>query len=143
MFIISKLFEFSASHRLLDLPESHPCSRMHGHNYQVKIVLGSETLDENGFVIDYGDLSPLKKYIDENLDHRHLNDVLEMHQPTAEKIAQHLFEFCEELWGDKVLEVHVSETPKTWAVYSKIEKAIKMQNYFYGSVNMMKDVLAK
>jgi 6-pyruvoyltetrahydropterin/6-carboxytetrahydropterin synthase len=133
MFIISKVFEFSASHRLTELPDGHPCARMHGHNYIVKVVLCSEVLDKNGFVLDYGDLSPLKNYIDTTLDHRHLNDVLEMAQPTAEKIAQHIFEFCEELWEGKVYEVDVSETPKTWACYR--HDARILADYFYAAVS--------
>jgi 6-pyruvoyltetrahydropterin/6-carboxytetrahydropterin synthase len=117
MYTITKEFAFEASHRLLDMPEGHKCGRMHGHSYRVVVVLGSEVLDKYGFVIDYGDLDPLKQYIDKSLDHRHLNDVLDMRQPTAEKIAEHLFDFCAALWNEKVLEVRVSETAKTWAIY--------------------------
>jgi queuosine biosynthesis protein QueD len=118
MYTINKLFEFSASHVLRDMPDGHPCGRLHGHNYRVRVVLESGTLDNFGFVVDFGDLKPLKDYIDNTLDHRHLNDVLDMYQPSAEKIARHLFDFCEELWPDRIAEVWVSETAKTWACYS-------------------------
>lgn len=119
MYTITKEFHFSASHQLDHLPPTHQCARLHGHNYIVKVELSSEKLDANGFVIDYGELYPLKNYIDNHLDHRHLNEVLGgALATTAEALAFHLFEFCDEQ-GWPVSAVHVSETPKTWATYSR------------------------
>lgn len=116
MFQISKSFSFSASHQLKYLPDSHPCARMHGHNYEVVIVLASKTLNSDGFVRDYRELSALKDYIDETLDHRHLNDVLGDNQVTAEQLAKHLFEWAYARFPETVC-IRVSETPKTWAEY--------------------------
>lgn len=122
MFIIKKQFHFSASHILLGLPLEHPCGRLHGHNYIVEVVLENDKLDERGFVLDYGELKFVKQYIDEHLDHRHLNDVL-TETPTAENIAKYLYAMCvESLPGEsyKYLKaVRVSETPKTWAEYNE------------------------
>lgn len=115
MYRIEKEFAFSAAHQLVGLRPDHPCSRLHGHNYRVVVVLESPTLDGHSFVVDYNDLAPLKRYIDDQLDHRHLNDALGF-QTTAESIARHLFDFCRALWPQTV-EVRVSETPKTWASY--------------------------
>ena len=115
MYIISKRFDFSASHQLVTLPPEHQCARLHGHNYIVEVVLQSETLNQHSFVVDYGELSPLKTYIDTKLDHRHLNDVFEF-DTSAENIAKHLYEFCKTQWPETVA-VRVSETPKTWATY--------------------------
>ena len=115
MYIIKKQFHFSASHTLEMLPEDHPCSRLHGHNYIVEIVLASDALNEVGFVIDYKDLKPFKKIIDEELDHRHLNDVLPF-QTSAENIAHYLYSRAKALWP-QVIAVRVSETPKTWAEF--------------------------
>lgn len=115
MFTISKRFEFSASHQLEGLPEGHPCSRVHGHNYAVEVVLQSEILDDTGFVVDFKDLKPLKTYLDDALDHRHLNDVLPV-QTSSEQIAKHLYDWCKERW-DQVVAVRVSESPKSWAEY--------------------------
>jgi 6-pyruvoyltetrahydropterin/6-carboxytetrahydropterin synthase len=112
---IQKEFHFSASHQLLGLPEGHQCGRLHGHNYIVIVVLGSNDLNEHGFVVDYGELKPFKEYIDNTFDHRHLNDVLGF-QTTAENMAKHLYLFAKDLWP-QVIEVRVSETPKTWARY--------------------------
>ncbi len=115
MFTITKEFHFSASHQLDLLPPDHQCARFHGHNYIVEVVLQAEALNEVGFVVDYGDLKPLKCYIDDCLDHRHLNDVLPFHT-SAENIAKHLYDWCKAQWTETVA-VRVSETPKTWAEY--------------------------
>lgn len=118
MYIISKKFDFSASHQLESLPPEHKCAQLHGHNYIVEVVLQSEHLNQHAFVVDYGELSPLKDYIDKQLDHRHLNNVCDF-ETTAENLAKHLFGFCKEQWAETVA-VSVSETPKTWATYREI-----------------------
>lgn len=116
MFTIYKEYHFSASHQLAYLPEEHPCSRMHGHNYVVEVELQGKDLNEYGFVQDYRDLDPLKKYIDDTLDHRHLNDVLGERGTTAEQIAKFLYDWCKKTWPQTVA-VRVRETPKTCAEY--------------------------
>jgi 6-pyruvoyltetrahydropterin/6-carboxytetrahydropterin synthase len=116
MYRITKEYHFSASHQLLQLPETHPCARMHGHNYIVEVELQSETLDEYGFVRDYNELDVLKKYIDEKLDHRHLNDVLGDDNVTAENIAKHFYDWCKDKWPE-VTAIRVKESPKTMAEY--------------------------
>ncbi|MFD0858935.1 6-carboxytetrahydropterin synthase QueD [Roseovarius aquimarinus] len=116
MYRITKEFHFSASHQLFGLPEEHQCARLHGHNYIVVIELTSETLNRHGFIRDYLELAPLKRYIDDELDHRHLNDVLGDDCVTAERMAKHLYEWCAARWPETSA-VKVSETPKTWAEY--------------------------
>lgn len=117
MYAISKTFEFSASHQLFGLPDDHPCSRLHGHNYVVRVEFRSVHLDPRGFAgVDYRDLNPFKSWIDRTLDHRHLNDILPA--PTAENIARYLFDHLAET-GPSPSSVAVSETPKTWAEYRR------------------------
>ncbi|MFE6101425.1 6-pyruvoyl tetrahydropterin synthase family protein [Streptomyces laurentii] len=118
MLSITKEFHFSASHRLAHLAAGHPCGRLHGHNYVLMVELSAREseLTPAGFVRDYGDLDALKKWIDEFLDHRHLNDVMKDRNPSAENIARWVYEN----WRRDLPEltaVRVSETPKTWAMY--------------------------
>lgn len=120
MFTISKRFRFSASHLLADLPDGHPCSRLHGHNYEVELVLAAEYLDDVGFVVDYRRLGAFERFIDKSLDHCHLNAVLEV-QPSAERLARWLHEWCSANLEQDIVRclsaVRVSETPSTWAEY--------------------------
>ena len=116
MYRITKEFHFSASHQLFGLPEGHQCGRLHGHNYIVVVELASEDLDAHGFVRDYHELAPLKRYIDDELDHRHLNDVLGDNCVTSERLAKHFYDWCAARWPETTA-VKVSETLKTWAEY--------------------------
>ncbi len=122
MFTISKAFAFSASHQLAGLPVWHPCSRLHGHNYTVTVTLSAAELDGNGMVLDYGELRPFRDWIDDNLDHRHLNDVMGA-APTAELLAQMLGSVLANVVQipDQVTlqSVTVSETPKTTATWTR------------------------
>lgn len=125
MFTISKEFHFSASHQLHGLREGHQCGRIHGHNYILVVRLSSQNVGFDGFVLDYGDLAPVKNYIDDKLDHRHLNDVLgELggpEQPSSELMVQWFaIDVIPGLVGGRVplgtgVSVGLSETPKTWA----------------------------
>ena len=115
MYTISKEFAFSASHELKGLPIEHPCSRLHGHNYIIIVKLTSVGLNKVGFVTDYKALDSIKKFIDETLDHRHLNDVLQFN-PTAENIAKFFFKkFKREF--PQISAIVVKETEKTAAKY--------------------------
>ena len=116
MYRVSKRFGFSASHVLHGLGDDHPCSRMHGHNYDVEVMAEADALDERGFVVDFRDLDPVKVWIDATLDHRHLNDVMEG-QPSAEAIARLVFEWCERELAFAVAAVRVWETPRAYAEY--------------------------
>ncbi|GHT74469.1 6-carboxy-5,6,7,8-tetrahydropterin synthase [Bacteroidia bacterium] len=115
MYKISKQFSFSASHVLDLLGKDHPCARMHGHNYLITVHLQSEKLDEYGFVKDYKSLHTVKQFIDNTLDHRHLNDIIPGH-PTSENIARFLYErFKPEM--PELYAIEVSETPQTSCIY--------------------------
>ena len=123
-YTISKEFEFAASHQLRGLPDEHQCARLHGHNYRVRVELTGH-LDPTGFVLDYGALAPFKRWIDANLDHRHLNDIPRFDEggdnPTAEGLSQYLtaaLHSVVEIPRSILTRVWVSETPKTWAVWT-------------------------
>lgn len=115
-YTIRKRFTFSASHQLTGLPAGHQCARLHGHNYVVVLELSSHTLDATGFVRDFGELEPFKRFLADTLDHRHLNDVLEV-QPTAENLARYLYDIAA-TWWDNVTAVSVAETDTTIAEYT-------------------------
>ena len=124
-FLISKEFHFSASHQLGYLGPDHPCGRLHGHNYRVILYLRSRVLDDQGMVVDYGELDRIAKWIRENFDHRHLNEALQklgwdtgldvdqVHS-TAERIAAIILHSWVGIFP-ALHAVEVCETPKTRA----------------------------
>jgi 6-pyruvoyltetrahydropterin/6-carboxytetrahydropterin synthase len=111
MFTIKKEFHFSAAHQLHGLPEEHPCSRLHGHNYVLTLFLKSPTTDSVGFVQDYRELDSIKKYIDDTLDHRNLNDLFEINT-TVENMCKVLFDIFKQT-TPLLFAIEMSETPKT------------------------------
>lgn len=116
MYRISKEFAFCASHVLNGLHPDHPCSRLHGHNYRIELVLEADDLDSVGFIYDYRQMDGVKKWVDEVLDHRHLNDVVKFN-PTAEMLAEWIYGMVVGHGVPHLAAVNVSETPKTWASY--------------------------
>lgn len=109
--IISKEFHFSSAHQLHGLPDSHPCSRLHGHNYVLKLFLKGEP-DVIGFVQDYRELDKAKKFVDDVLDHKFLNDVFPAHNTTVENMCKILFDIFKQDYP-LLFAIEMSETPKT------------------------------
>ena len=117
MYRIGKDFKFDAAHQLGHLPDDHKCARLHGHTYHVVFHLEADELDADGFVIDYGELAPVKRWIDATLDHRNLNDVVPPGVlTTAEAMAAWLFEeWCDSY--PNLVAVTVKETEATYSEY--------------------------
>lgn len=116
MYEITKDFHFSASHQLAGLPDDHPCARLHGHNFIVRIHLAADRLTPVGFVVDYRDLAPFSEWLDTSFDHRHLNDRVDFN-PTAENMCRYLLTVARQDFHLPAVAVSWSETPKTWATY--------------------------
>jgi len=78
MFQISKSFDFCYGHRVYSqnvntkyaIEDDNPCRRIHGHQGNVTVEMESLEVDNRGFVIDFKELSFIKKFINDNLDHR-------------------------------------------------------------------------
>lgn len=45
------------------------CALIHGHNWNFEITFSAERLDVNLFVIDFGKLKWVRKWLEENFDH--------------------------------------------------------------------------
>ncbi|MEV4333616.1 6-carboxytetrahydropterin synthase [Streptomyces sp. NPDC049597] len=117
-FTIGKTFTFEAGHRLPGLPPEHKCSRQHGHSYEVEVILTAPTLEEPGFVTDFGALAPFKVFLHTELDHRNLHEILPF-EPTSERLAQFLagwfIQNLESKISGRLIAVLVRETTSSWA----------------------------
>ncbi|GAA2718523.1 MULTISPECIES: 6-carboxytetrahydropterin synthase [Streptomyces] len=117
-FTIGKTFTFEAGHRLPGLPPEHKCSRQHGHSYEVEVIVTASALEAPGFVTDFGALAPFKRYLDTELDHRNLHEVLPL-EPTSERLAQYLagwfIENLQPTIPGRLAAVRVRETSRSWA----------------------------
>ncbi len=111
---------FSASHSLEGY--DGPCSRLHGHNFEVEACVRGDSLGRDGMLVDFALLKDGLRKLCGELDHRHLDDLefFSSRAPTAENIALFFFEgLSKEFPG---LEwVAVSETPGSTAVCRRAE----------------------
>jgi 6-pyruvoyltetrahydropterin/6-carboxytetrahydropterin synthase len=110
---IAKQFTFDAAHHLPGLPEGHKCKRLHGHTYRVEIQLRGP-VDEFGFVVDYAEIAKAWAGIDEQLDHRCLNDIPGLETPSTEVLVKWIGDRVKALLP-RLVRVRVSESTTTWA----------------------------
>ena len=84
---LRKTFQFEAAHLLPHLAGSHKCRRLHGHSFRVEVVVAGECDPKLGWLMDYADISEAFKPLFEQLDHRYLNEIPGLENPTSENIA--------------------------------------------------------
>jgi 6-pyruvoyltetrahydropterin/6-carboxytetrahydropterin synthase len=98
-FVLSeKIFEvkvvssFAAAHNLLNFRGK--CESLHGHNWKVEVVLRGAQLEDNGILLDFGELKRATRETLEELDHKYLNELpfFMRENPSSENIARFLFE---------------------------------------------------
>jgi 6-pyruvoyltetrahydropterin/6-carboxytetrahydropterin synthase len=84
---IYREFTFEAAHRLPHVPEGHKCARLHGHSYRVSVHVEGPVGAQSGWVRDFADLAEAWRPLHDALDHRYLNDVDGLDNPTSEVVA--------------------------------------------------------
>ncbi|NLK46919.1 MAG: 6-carboxytetrahydropterin synthase QueD [Treponema sp.] len=122
MFEIRVETEFAAAHFLRDYHGK--CENLHGHNYKVYAHARGSLLNEGGMLIDFGELKNALRKVCKVLDHTNLNDLVESgkfifdQNPSAERIAQYIFEKLKEILPNAPLyAVDVFETDTSRARY--------------------------
>ncbi|HYE78246.1 MAG TPA: 6-carboxytetrahydropterin synthase QueD [bacterium] len=84
---IVKSFTFEAAHRLPNLPTDHKCARLHGHSYRAEVAVTGPVDPTYGWVVDFGMIKDACRPIRDELDHRYLNEISGLENPTSEVIA--------------------------------------------------------
>lgn len=111
---ISKKFDFDAAHHLPKVPDEHKCKRMHGHTYVVEVICAGE-VGPDGMVCDYADIAAAWDPLHNVLDHRVLNDIRGLENPTTEVLAPWILERLDESRiGQFLTAVRVYESSTTW-----------------------------
>ena len=120
---ISTEIEFSSSHRLEGYEGA--CSRVHGHNWVLRVFYEFVAIDDRGLTVDYLDLKAgLERVVLPRFDHVHLNDVppFDTVSPTSENLAAEIFRLLRSelaFEGGKLRAVELSETPKDMVRYEE------------------------
>jgi 6-pyruvoyltetrahydropterin/6-carboxytetrahydropterin synthase len=83
-----KDFTFDAAHLLPNVPAGHKCARLHGHTFNVTVEVRGPVDDRSGWIMDFGELKAIAGRVVDELDHRYLNELPDLDNPTSENIAR-------------------------------------------------------
>ena len=120
MYELEVFRSFSAAHQLKGY--NGDCAKLHGHNWQVAIVMQVKELDNVGIGVDFKVLKrELDRILDE-FDHSNLSELecVKTMNPTSENIARLIYKKLAESMNDgnvKVAKVKISESPNSTAAY--------------------------
>lgn len=89
---IFKDFSIESAHRLPNVPEGHKCARLHGHSFHVRVYVAGPLHPQLGWVTDFADIKSACKPIEEALDHRYLNEIPGLENPTSENLARWIWQ---------------------------------------------------
>jgi 6-pyruvoyltetrahydropterin/6-carboxytetrahydropterin synthase len=113
---VFKEFSFEAAHRLPNVPDGHKCARLHGHSFYVRVTVDGPVGTDTGWVMDFADLKAAFAPLHERLDHRYLNEIDGLENPTSENVARWI-------WRElrpglpSLVAVEVRETCSTGCIY--------------------------
>ncbi len=107
---------FEAAHSLPRVPKDHRCARIHGHSYMVTVVVEGEVDPRSGWVIDYYTMNEAVAPVVGALDHRYLNELDGLDNPTCESIAAWIWSRVKPQLP-LLLELRVHETFDTRCIY--------------------------
>jgi 6-pyruvoyltetrahydropterin/6-carboxytetrahydropterin synthase len=123
VFELTVEIQFSAAHQI----EGHPgpCARLHGHNYTAVITAAGDRLNDQGMLLDFGELKEICREVISPLDHSFLNDLpaFASANPTAEGLARYIYQGVASKLpstphsGVRVARVTVYESDHSYATY--------------------------
>jgi 6-pyruvoyltetrahydropterin/6-carboxytetrahydropterin synthase len=113
---IYKEFTLEIAHRLPNTPIGHKCGRLHGHSLRVEVHVSGDVDEERGWVVDYADIKEAFAPLFEMLDHRFLNDVDGLENPTSENLCRWLWHRLKKSLPS-LSQIVVHETCTTGCVY--------------------------
>jgi 6-pyruvoyltetrahydropterin/6-carboxytetrahydropterin synthase len=114
---IYKDFYFDAAHFLPLVPEGHKCGRMHGHTYRVRVWCRGP-VDSQGMIVDYAAIAAVVQAILDLIDHRVLNEIPGLENPTTELLAPWLLAQIKS-GMDQAFRIEVAESATTGCVYEE------------------------
>ena len=89
--IISKSFYFEAAHKLT-ITKNEVNKNIHGHSYFVEVFIIDKTnaINKNGLILDFSIFQKKLNLIKKDLDHKFLNEIYGLENPTLENIGMYI-----------------------------------------------------
>jgi len=117
---IFKEFTFEAAHHLPHVAPGHPCARVHGHSFTFRVCVRGPVDPKAGWVVDFADLIAAGTPVVQELDHRDLNEIPGLENPTTELLARWIWKRLKpKLAG--LSRIEIRETATTGCVYDGVD----------------------
>lgn len=113
---IFKQFTFDSAHFLPHVPDGHKCKEMHGHTYRAVMFFEGDLVPHLDWVIDFGDIKSVIAPIVDSIDHKLLNNIEGLENPTCEVITIWLWNKIKP-HVPQLSKIELHETPTSGAVY--------------------------
>jgi 6-pyruvoyltetrahydropterin/6-carboxytetrahydropterin synthase len=113
---IYKEFSFDSAHFLPNVPDGHKCKQMHGHTYRLRVILGGETDPRLGWIMDFKELKDAVSPVIDQLDHKLINDIKGLENPTAENITVWIWKQIKPSLP-QLRRIELYETPTTGVIF--------------------------
>lgn len=107
---LAKTFQFEAAHLLPHVPAGHKCARLHGHSFRVTIRVRGDVGEHTGWICDFAEVTRAWEPLHALLDHRYLNEVDGLANPTSELLAAWIAARFVAPAGARLASVTVDET---------------------------------
>ena len=114
---IYKDFSFDSAHFLPHVPDGHKCKNMHGHTYKLRVFVKGVPHPHLGWVMDFKELKDIVNPIIDTLDHKLINDIEGLQNPTAENITIWIWNKIKPLLSN-LSKIELYETPTTGVIYT-------------------------
>ncbi len=114
--VIFKIFNIDAAHRLPNVPLTHKCRDIHGHTYRIEIYVNAPVDKKLGWVADFADVTEVFQPINDRLDHKYLNDIEGLENPTVENLARWIWVHLKPSLP-MLSRIVVYETPESGCIY--------------------------
>lgn len=113
---LAKDYFFEAAQTLPNVPPGHKCGKMHGHSFKLEIIVEGEVNPQTGWVYDHALISRAVDPLLELLDHKYLNEVPGLENPTIELMGAWFWEkLSPQLPG--LVEIVIHETPTARCIF--------------------------
>ena len=114
--LLFKQFTFDSAHFLPNVPDGHKCKEIHGHTYHLKVWIEGDLEPHYEWVMDFAVLKKAVEPVIKSIDHKLMNNLPGLENPTCERIAIWLWDKIKPQIP-QLKRVELNETPTSGVIY--------------------------